>query len=90
MEIEALNENIGRWETTWFTFIYYIYSVLIWWGTTSIKALQKSSLKNLLLTHNLSFNGVLISNDKRKTKMTLNLEFNCYWRFISGCFSSPS
>jgi len=20
----ALNENIGRWETTWFTFIYYI------------------------------------------------------------------
>ena len=37
LEIEALNENIGRWETTWFTFIYCIYSVLIWWGTTSIK-----------------------------------------------------
>jgi len=36
-EIEALNENIGRWETTWFTFIYCILSVLIWWGTTSIK-----------------------------------------------------
>jgi len=39
LEIEALNENIGRWETTWFTFIYCIYSVLIWWGTTSISDL---------------------------------------------------
>ena len=37
LEIEALNENIGRWETTWFTFIYFILSVLIWWGMTSIK-----------------------------------------------------
>jgi len=36
LEIEALNENIGRWETTWFTFIYFILSILIWWGTTSI------------------------------------------------------
>jgi len=36
MESEALNENIGRWETTWFTFIYCILSVLIWWGTTPI------------------------------------------------------
>jgi len=37
MEIEALEENIGHWETTWFTFIYCIFSVLIWWGMTSIK-----------------------------------------------------
>jgi len=36
LEIEALNENIGRWKTTWFTFIYCIYSILIWWGTASI------------------------------------------------------
>jgi len=36
MKIEALNEIIGRWETTWFTFIYCILSVLIWWGTVSI------------------------------------------------------
>jgi len=25
LKIEALNENIGRWETTWFTFIYCIF-----------------------------------------------------------------
>ena len=36
LEIEALDENIGRWEMTWFTFIYCIFSVLIWWGTASI------------------------------------------------------
>ena len=42
LEIEALNENIGRWATTWFTFIYCIYSVLIWWGTTSIIRPYKS------------------------------------------------
>ena len=30
LEIEALNKNIGRWEITWFTFIYCILSVLIW------------------------------------------------------------
>jgi len=37
LEIEALDENIGRWETTWFTFIYCILCVLIWWSTTAIK-----------------------------------------------------
>jgi len=36
-----LNENIGRWEMTWFTFIYYILSVLILWGTTSISKCRK-------------------------------------------------
>jgi len=36
MEIEAVNENIGRWETTWFTFLYCILSILIWWGMASI------------------------------------------------------
>jgi len=37
LEIEALDENIGRWETTLFKFRILHLNVLIWWGTTSIK-----------------------------------------------------
>jgi len=48
MEIEDLNENIGCWETTWFTFIYCILSVLIWWGTTSHKQYFISLLNPLI------------------------------------------
>jgi len=34
--IEALNENIGHWETTWFNFRILHLTILIMWGTTSI------------------------------------------------------
>jgi len=37
MEIETLDENIGRWETTWFNFRILHLTVLIWCDTTSIK-----------------------------------------------------
>jgi len=36
MKIEALDENIGRWETIWFNFRILHLTVLIWWGTASI------------------------------------------------------
>jgi len=36
MEIEALDENIGRWEMTWFNFRILHLTILIWWCTTSI------------------------------------------------------
>jgi len=36
LEIEALDENIGRWETTSFKLRILHLTVLIWWGTTSI------------------------------------------------------
>jgi len=34
--MEALDENIGHWETTWFNFRILHLTILIWWGTTSI------------------------------------------------------
>jgi len=39
MGIEALNENIGYWETTWFKFSILHLTVLIWWDTASISTL---------------------------------------------------
>jgi len=44
---------------------------LIW---CTLQCSQKSSLKTPIFSHNLSFNGVLISNDEGKTKMTLRLK----------------
>jgi len=53
LEIEALNENIGRWETTWFTFIYCIYSVLIWWGTAFITYFNSNQNQNKSMSHSI-------------------------------------
>ena len=49
LEIEALNNNIGRWETTLVGYHILHLAVLIWWGTTSINQLTSNLPRSLTL-----------------------------------------
>jgi len=71
MEIEVLDENIGRWETTYLKFCILHLTVLIWWGTTSITDIPKENLNSTIASQRADIE-ITVSNHYVKRVLIRN------------------
>jgi len=76
LEIEALDENISRWETTWFNFRILDLTVLIWWGTTSIRYECGGRNHDCAGRNSLFIIHLMNTNPREASPCTLN-PFSC-------------